>query len=157
MDEENNKNLDAVLPKMNVSVPVGQENQNESIITDDALLNVYGEILGKLREDRTEIDGILSNFMNMVLNDGDATSSSKEAIVNLIKLKIDSADKMGRIADLMTRVKLKEKDTFPRYLNASQNNTINFDNQSKKELLKQIHKVKNKKELQSEKEDNSNE
>jgi hypothetical protein len=53
---------------------------------------------------------------------------------------------MAIVADLMTRVKLKERDTFPKYLAAHQNNTINIgeNNGTKRDLLKQIERAKKK-------------
>ena len=86
----------------------------------------------------------MSTFLEMVINDGDASSASKEAIVNLIKIKSDTSDKMSKVADLMTRIKLKEKDTFPRYLSAQQNNKVVIEG-SKRDLLKSINKLANKK------------
>jgi hypothetical protein len=76
----------------------------------------------------------------MVLNDGDASSASKEAIVNLLKIKSDTSDKMTKVADLMTRIKLKDKDTFPRYLAAQQNNKVIIEG-SKREMIKSINKM----------------
>src|SRR5690606_6613571 len=114
-----------------------------NLIQDDMLLGIYAEILGNLRQDRVEIDSYLQNIAEMVMQGGDATSASKEALVQLVKTKTETADKMAKIADLMTRVKLKEKDTFPRYLAASQNNTINIgDGGQKRALLEAINKAK---------------
>ena len=77
----------------------------------------------------------------MVFNEGDSTTSSKEAVVNLIKLRSEQSDKMTKVADLMTRIKLKERDTFPRYMAASQNNTINIGG-DRRALLEAITKAK---------------
>lgn len=145
--EQESPDLEAVIPALNVNLPMQQpQQQEENLVSDEALLGIYGEILQNLREDRDELNGLLANFVDMVVNEGDATTSSKEALVNLVKIKSDSADKMAKIADLMTRVKLKEKDTFPRYLAAHQNNTINIgDGQTKRELLKQIDRATKKK------------
>ena len=56
-------------------------------------------------------------------------------------------DKMSKVADLMTRVKLKDKDTFPKYLAANQNNTINIsETGSRRALIEAVNKAKNKKE-----------
>ena len=76
----------------------------------------------------------------MVMNEGDASSASKEAIVNLLKIKSDTSDKMAKIADLRTRMKMKERDTFPRYLAAQQNNKIIIEG-SKREMIKSINKL----------------
>lgn len=144
--EQESPDLDAVIPAMNVNVPMQQPQQEENLVSDEALLGIYGEILQNLRDDRDELNGLLANFVEMVVNEGDSTTSSKEALVNLVKIKSDASDKMAKIADLMTRVKLKEKDTFPRYLAAHQNNTINIgDGQTKRELLKSIERATKKK------------
>ena len=140
------ENLEKVLPALNVNLPVQQQIEEANLVTDEALLGIYAEILQNLRDDRQEQAELTNKFAEMVINEGDATTSSKEALVNLVKIKSETADKMAKIADLMTRVKLKEKDTFPRYLAAHQNNTINIgDSGTKRELLKQIEKAKKQK------------
>ena len=93
------------------------------------------------------MSGFIDTMAEMVINDGDATTSSKEALVNLIKIKVDMTDKMSKVADMMTRVKLKEKDTFPKYLATNQNNTININESgSRRNLIEAINKAKNNKE-----------
>ena len=134
---------------MNLNLP----NQNDDVsqlISDETVVTVYEEILNNLRTDRIEVDEYLNNFADMVFNGGDSTTSSKEALINLIKVKSDTADKMAKIADLMTRVKLKERDTFPRYLAASQNNTINVGDGAKRALLEAINKAQKDKEDKNE-------
>lgn len=144
------EDIDQIIPAMNVSLPQQQE-EEESIVGGQMLLGIYSEILDTIRKDRGEISDILNNFCEMVMNEGDSSSASKEAIVNLVRAKLDSSDKMAKIADLMTRVNLKEKDTFPRYLSAKQENTINIgDSGAKQELLRRINKAaKKKKEIGS--------
>lgn len=144
-DDFDEINVEMLLPSMNVSKElVPPIDDKECIVKDDALVDLYGEILNNCREDRSKVDEILSTFLEMVINDGDASSASKEAIVNLMKIKSDTADKMSKVADLMTRVKLKDKDTFPRYLAAQQNNKVVIEG-SKRDLLKSINKIANKK------------
>lgn len=111
-----------LIPSINIEVPNGE---HKDLIADKDLLGIYNEALTNIRNDRKEIDELLANFINSITNDGDATTSSKEAVVNLIKIKTDTTDKISKIADLMTRIKLKETNTFPKYLAAHQNNTIN--------------------------------
>lgn len=134
------ENVKAMIPSMNVG-EIQKKEEESALITDESLLTMYGEIATNIRGDRGEIDEVLNNFIDMVFNDGDSTTSSKEAVVNLIKLKAEQSDKMARIADLMTRIKLKERDTFPRYLAASQNNTINIGS-DRRALLEAITKAK---------------
>lgn len=149
-DEFDYIDVEKLLPSMNLSTEMIPHEEKESIIKDDSLLGLYGEILENCREDRSKADEILSNFLEMIINDGDASSASKEAIVNLLKIKSDTSDKMSKVADLMTRVKLKEKDTFPRYLAAQQNNKVVIEG-SKRDLLKSISKITNKKEEKNDK------
>jgi len=148
LDEEP-KGDSSLAPSMNLNLP----NQNDDVsqlVSDETVTTVYEEILNNLRTDRIEVDEYLNNFADMVFNGGDSTTSSKEALINLIKVKSDTADKMAKIADLMTRVKLKERDTFPRYLAASQNNTINVGDGAKRALLEAINKAQKDKEDKNE-------
>jgi len=154
MDEENDEiiseeELKAIIPSMNVNVPALPEKE-DNLISDESLLGLYSEIIDNIRNERKEIDGLLDNFVNMVINEGDATSASKEALVNLVKIKSETADKMTKIADLMTRIKLKERDTFPRYLAAQQKNTIQISSSSSdRDLIKKIERAAKKKKDQN--------
>ena len=139
IEQVDDGDIDKLVPSMNVSL--AEPKEEGALVSDEALLGIYGEILGNLREEREEAGTLLGQFAEMVINGGDASSASKEAVVSLVKAKIDASDKMGRIADLMTRVKLKEKDTFPHYLAAKQSNTINIGNSGeKKQLIQAINK-----------------
>ena len=119
-----------------------------SIISDESLLGVYGEIMDNLRDDRSQVSGLVDTFSNMVLNDGDSSTASKEALVNLLKTKIDATDKMAKIADLMTRIKLRQPDTFSPWMNKGKEksgNTINIYDASgvnRKSLMERIQKEK---------------
>lgn len=134
------KPMSEVLPTMNVSTPAMPITEKEEcIVSDTKLLGVYDEILDYCREDRKSIDDILGNMVNMVMNDGDSTGSTKEAMVNLIKAKSDVSDKMAKVADLMTRIKLRDRDTYKAYLHAHQHNKVTIETKTpKKDLLKNI-------------------
>lgn len=135
--------LAEMMPKMPVSLP---EQQDTCIIEDQVLLGLYDEILNDCRHDRKSIDELLISFINMVMNDGDSSSASKEAIVNLVKIKSEVADKMAKIADLETRIKLKSPDTYKPYLTAHQHNNVTIQS-SKRDILKSLTAAqKNKKE-----------
>jgi len=134
-----------VLPSMNVSSLSVQDSENSlsNIVSDEQLVDVYQEVLENIRQDRKQTDEFINNFADLVINEGDSTSASKEALVNLLKLKHDTSDKMAKIADLMTRIKLKDKDTFPKYLAANQNNTININSgNNKRQFLEALNKKK---------------
>jgi hypothetical protein len=117
-----------------------------SLISDESLLGVYSEIMGNLRDDRDQVSGLVDTFSNLVLNDGDASSASKEALVNLVKTKIEASDKMAKIADLMTRIKLRQPDTFQPWMGKGKEkggNTINIYDSSginRKSLMERIQK-----------------
>lgn len=143
LDEFDGMDVESLLPTMTVSKDMIPEKE-ECIIKDEELTGLYDEILQNCRNDREKVDEVLANFLNMVMNDGDASSASKEAIVNLIKIRSDTADKMTKIADLKTRIKMKDKDTFPRYLAAQQNNKVVIEGDHRS-LIKSISKMTNKK------------
>jgi hypothetical protein len=142
VNEEEIKNL---IPQMNVSVPAEIQEKEQSLVSDEELLGIYGEIIKNLRDDRSQIDECFVEFKEMVINGGDASSASKEALVNLLKIKTETTDKMSKVADLMTRIKLKSPDTYKPYLSAKQENktTINITN-SKRQLLKSIQQAAKK-------------
>lgn len=147
VEDDLDMDVDAIMPSMKVAKELIEPEQKECIVKDEILLNLYDEILGNCRKDRDQCTEVMTNFLDMVMNDGDASSASKEAIVNLLKVKTDLSDKMSKVADLMTRIKLKDKDTFPRYLAAQQQNHIHLgESVSKRELIKLTNKVKKKSE-----------
>lgn len=148
---EDDKELEKLLPQMNVNLPAPEEQQENNLVSNDMWLGICGEILNYLREERQEIDEAKNNFGEMIFNDGDSTSASKEAFTKLIELKSGISEKMTKVLDLATRVKLKEKDTFPRYLAAHQNNTIQIGDTNKREFLKQISKYQKKKKEENDK------
>jgi len=130
------------LPVPPINLIVNENGTSDSPVTDADLLVIYSEILGDLRSDRKEIDTLLNNFVDMVMNEGDSSSSSKEAVVNLIKVKSDIADKKTKIADLMTTLRLKDKSVSK--LTANQTNHIHItDKRNLLETLNNIKKVQN--------------
>ena len=135
--------IDNLIPSMNVT-NMTEMPEKECIVKDEQLLGLYDEILDNCRKDRQGVDEVLANFLDMVMNDGESSSASKEAIVNLWKVKTDISDKMAKIADLETRMKLKDKDTFPRYLAAQQNNKVVIEG-SKREMIQTINKLSQRK------------
>lgn len=133
------KEIKEIIPSLNLQIDNKSNKEEISIVSDDQLLDIYKEIMDNIREDRKQVSEFIDNFADMVINDGDATSSSKEGLVNLIKVKTDMSDKMSKVADLMTRIKMKDRDTFPKYLAANQNNTINISS-NKRQLIEAINK-----------------
>jgi hypothetical protein len=142
------KELESLIPQMNVNVPAPQSQEEEkALIPDEVWMGWCNEVMNNLRQERQEVDEVKHNFIEMVINEGDSTSASKEALTKLFEIKAGISEKMTKVLDLATRVKLKERDTFPRYLAAHQNNTINLgDSSAKRELIKQINKIQKQKE-----------
>lgn len=131
--------LETLIPTMSVNIPVPQKKEaEESFIPDEMLLGLYGEMLDMSRQDRVETSEYLNNFADMIFNGGDGSSSSKEALVQLMKLKTDTSNNMAKIADLMTRIKLKDRYTSDfKHMSASQTNNINIRG-SQKDLIKAL-------------------
>jgi hypothetical protein len=149
--EISTEDIEGMVPQMNVSVP--DQPKNESmLITDDQYLGLLDEILSSIREDRKQVSDYIDNFADMVMNDGDATTSTKEALVNLVKVKTDLQDKMLKTADLMTRLKMKNTYAYSGpHLNAMQQNNFNIGADAdfgRKELIKAINQAKKKKKEQ---------
>jgi len=136
------------------NLPANPTPNHLDLVTDDALLGVYDEIMSNLREDRTQTSELLDEFAEMVINGGDSSNASKEALVNLVRHKLDTADKMAKIAELMTRVKLKQPyGESKAYLNKGKDsggaggNTINIYDQggiNKRALIDTISKAQKK-------------
>lgn len=111
-----------------------------TLVEDEYLLGLYKEILEDIRVDRIEVDGLLTNFTDMVFNGGDVTSSSKEAVVNLAKIKSDILDKKTKMADLLTSLKIKEKNSTK----SSTNQTNHIHITDRRSIIEAINNVKNK-------------
>ena len=140
------------LTKPDENLPTLAPGNHLDLISDENLLGVYEEIISNLRQDRQQASELLDEFSEMVINGGDASNASKEALVNLVRHKIDTADKMAKVAELMTRIKLKQPYGESKgYLNKGQtsgSNTINIYDQgglNKRALLDTIEKAQKKK------------
>lgn len=109
----------------------------DALISDEMLLGIYSEILDTIRQDRVETTDILNNFCEMVLNEGDGSAASKDAIVQLVKTKMDAADKMAKVAELMTRVKMRDRES--KFITTPGGTVVNIgDGGTKKELLRRL-------------------
>lgn len=143
--------FDDMLPQMNVSVPTDPTKDAAQLISDDQYLGVLDEIMNNIREDRKQVSDYIDNFADMVINDGDATTSTKETLVGLVNIKTGLQDKMLKAADLMTRLKLKNAYAHSGpHLNAMQQNNFNIGADagpdfSRRELIRAINHAKKKK------------
>lgn len=144
MAKEKNTNIDEEAEDV-----TGTEQTIESdIISDDMLLGIYGEILNNIREDREAMTDVLGNFKEMVFNEGDASNASKEAIVKLLEDRNKANDSMSKIAEQMTRIKLKDRDTS-RFITKQDGQVVNIGDTSsktlRKNLIEEINKTKQQK------------
>jgi len=136
---------DKKLVAQSANLPTEVDNSTNDLISDEAILGIYGEILNNFRQDRESAAGLQAEFEDLVINGGDATTSSKEALVNLFKARMEASNNMTRIADLMTRIKLKEKNTMQDWQKSKANNTINIIDSgglNRRALLDEIEKTK---------------
>lgn len=129
------QNKNNLIPQMPINVPTGT-----SPVSDQDLLSLYNEILDDLRSDRNQVDELLSSFVEMVINEGDGSSASKEALVNLAKLKSDIASSKGKVADMMTSLRLKDRQIGKIQANQTNNITIT----DRRNLIEAINKIKKK-------------
>lgn len=129
---------------LNVNLP----EQTNPIVEAQQIVGIYQEILEDIRKDRDEIENAYTNFAEMVFNAGDATAASKEALVNLLKLKSDSADKKSKVMDTLMRAFLSGA---PKQVNATQHNDFRIEDNSKRQLIDDISsgKIKRLKDEQS--------
>lgn len=146
LDEFTDLDVEMLIPTMNVGKELAEPLvEKECIIKDDKILGLYDEILDNCRKDRTQCNEVLQNFLEMVMNEGDPSAASKEAVVNILKVQSDISDKMAKVADLMTRIKLKDSNTFPRYLAAQQNNKVVIEGDQRSLIKSMTKMVKEKK------------
>lgn len=141
MDEIKSDEVDDIVPKIvNIESKQPVVEEYTGLIGDEYLLGLYREILEDIRVDRIEVDGLLSNFTDMVFNGGDVSSSSKEAVVNLAKIKSDILDKKTKMADLLTSLKIKEKNNSKALTN--QTNHIHITD--RRSIIEALNNVKDK-------------
>lgn len=140
---ESNKKEETQIPSVNLNINLPQETGKSEIVEAEQIVGLCNEVLDDIRSDSSEIHEAYGNFAEMVFNSGDATAASKEALVNLLKLKSDIADKKTRVMEMMLRAYLK--DGRPN-LTANQHNEIRIEDNSKRDLLQNLEKKSKEKE-----------
>lgn len=135
------------VPSMPNGLANPQKSDEKPVVTNDDMVDMYKKIFAYVEDDRKEAGDVFQTLFDMVINDGDASHSTKEVMSQMLKLKADSTDKMTKIMDLLMRYILKDKDTFPRYMNSSvqQENNIIFKGSSKRAFLDKMEKAKTRK------------
>lgn len=138
INKENNmtsKNNDIVeMDTKNIIVP----EKEKPLISDDAVIKYYEEAMECIKDDREEAGKRYLDFSEMVFNEGDPSSASKEALVSLLKLKNDGVNQMIKILDLWTRMKMKEQSTNSQIYAYQQNNKYEVSNKGNAHISKLI-------------------
>lgn len=132
------------IPALNVNLPQ-QQKEEKPLVTNDEMADMYKKIFSFCEEDRKEADELFQTLKDMAINDGDASHSTKEAMIQSLRIRCESSDKMTKVMDLLMRYILKDRDTFPRYLAANQENNIIFKGGSKRSFIEKIEKQKARK------------
>ena len=96
-------------------------NWSQPLFEDNELLGLSAEALTNMRNDRKQLDSLIANLVEMVFNEGDSTTSSKEALVSLMTAKTNMSDKMMSIVELMAKFKLKEIDNAAKKAKTNEN------------------------------------
>lgn len=132
------------IPSMNVGLP-SERTEDKPIVSNDDMAVMYKKIFAYCEEDRTDAGELFNVLKDMVINDGDASHSTKEAMIQALRIRMESSDKMTKVMELLMRYILKDRDTFPRYLAANQENNIIFKGGSKRSFLEKLEKNKSRK------------
>lgn len=128
-----------LVPELNLNIDLPeQQPKSNPLVEPNTLLDYCKEITDDIEEDREETEELIKNFNEMLMNDGEPSNSTKEALVNLMKIKSDTVDKKIKVMDLLMRAFLKERDTFPRYLSASVNQNNKISISTKRKLLESM-------------------
>lgn len=120
--EELNKDKAVSKKDENKEISNAESKDLSDLVSDGMWLGIMQDTMDEINDNKKIIDDMIPQFLNMVINEGEASSATKEALINLVKLRCDIPDKKSKVADLMTRVKLKEKGTFPAYMAKHANN-----------------------------------
>lgn len=133
------------IPAMNVGIQQHQAKEEKPLVTNEEMVDMYKKIINHCEEDRQEANSLFQDLKDMVINDGDASHSTKEAMIQAFRIRCESTDKETKVMDLLMRYILKDRDTFPRYLAANQENNIIFKGGSKRSFLEKLEKQKARK------------
>lgn len=109
------------------------EQESKMLLPAEKVAGYYEEIMGNLRSDREQAQQVYEIFAEMVVNEGDPSAASKEAMINALKLRHDANDKSLKLLDLCTRMWLKDKSTSTEIYAYQQNNK--YENNSQPQAI----------------------
>lgn len=133
---------DIAIPQVALNINLPPEVTNDfALVKQEEIVGLCKNIMEDINTEKNEIQEAYVNFAEMVFNAGDATSASKEALVNLLKLKSDLIDKKSRMMEVMMKAYNKEG---PKNITAHQHNDFHvhdkrklFADLDKKEIVKE--------------------
>ena len=119
---------------MNINIPANDP--KSELIKAEQIVGMCQQIAADIESEKNEITDTFNNFAEMVFNAGDATSASKEALVNLLKLRSDMVDKKARLAEMMLKVFMKDG---VKNVTAHQHNDIHITDKGK--LIRELNNL----------------
>jgi len=118
---------------LNISIPTAEN--SPALVNPEQIVGLVQTVMTDIDAEKIEIQEAYTNFAEMVFNAGDATSASKEALVNLLKLKSDLVDKKTRMLEMMMKV---YKTEGPKNVTVRQDN--DFHVHDKRRLFDELDK-----------------
>ncbi len=121
-------------PTVTVQASAPVSSTAQPMFEDNEVLGLCAEAVTNMRSDRKQLDTLISNLVEMVFNEGDSTTASKEALVALMVAKTNMSDKQMKVVELMSKFKLKEMADSPK--SVTQENHYHLG--SRRSFLEQI-------------------
>ena len=126
-------------PQVALNVSIAPAEVNVQLVQPEEIVGLVKIVMTDIEGEKNEIQEAYTNFAEMVFNAGDATSASKEALVNLLKLKSDLIDKKARMLEMMMKV---YKTEGPKTVTAHQHN--DFHVHDKRKLFNELDREETK-------------
>ena len=92
------------------------------LVSDEKIVGLFDETLAEIDKDRVQAEERYLQISDFVVNSGDSSSASKEAMVNLLKIKNETLNQKIKVLDLWTRLKMKDRVTSSQVYAYQQNN-----------------------------------
>lgn len=135
-DKVNNKEI---LVEREASISALTKDQQElPLIPDQKILDYYDEAIQCIKDDRAEAEDKYFAMAEMVINGGDPSGATKEAMVNLLKLRNEGVNQMIKVLDLWTRLKMKDRITSSQQYLYQQNNKYEVKHNQPNPHVKQL-------------------
>ena len=134
--DSDNKSEEITIPQVALNINLPATEPKNELVKSEELVGMCHQIEVDIEKEKNEITETFNNFAEMVFNAGDATSASKEALVNLLKLRSDLVDKKARLAEMMLKIFMKDG---VKTVTAHQHNDIHISDKAK--LLRELNEM----------------